>query len=110
MGANRSPRAPVAAARTAPAPPETPPLADPALADAVAKAERLARIVVSDIVLYNQDRFAEAVRAGNVLAAFAADLDEGQGLLRERVEARVREHRDFLRDELLRVAKARGMK
>ena len=105
-----APRASVAAARTAPAPPETPPLTDPALADAVAKAERLARIVVSDIVLYNQDRFAEAVRAGNVLAAFAADLDEGQGLLRERVEARVREHRDFLRDELLRVAKARGMK
>jgi predicted Zn finger-like uncharacterized protein len=105
-----APRAPVAAARPAPAPRETPPSPDPALADAVAKAERLARIIVSDIILYNEDRFAEAVRAGNVLAAFAPDLQEGQVLLRERVEARVREHRDFLRDELLRVARARGMK
>jgi predicted Zn finger-like uncharacterized protein len=102
--------APAAPARPAPAPRETAPPADPALADAVAKAERLARIIVSDIELYNKERFAEAVRAGNVLTAFAVDLEEGQGLFRERVDARVREHRDFLRDELLRVARARGMK
>jgi hypothetical protein len=99
-------RAPAAPARPAPAQPP----GDPALAEAVAKAERLARIIVSDIELYNKDRFAEAVRAGNVLAAFAADLEEGQGLFRERVDSRVREHRDFLREELLRVARARGMK
>jgi predicted Zn finger-like uncharacterized protein len=124
-----APRAPTAAARapsaaarvpatpaSAPAAParpatrETPPPADPALADAVAKAERLARIIVSDIELYNKERFAEAVRAGDVLTPFAAELDEGQGLFRERVDPRVRGHRDFLREELLRVARARGMK
>jgi predicted Zn finger-like uncharacterized protein len=94
-----------AAPRVAPAP-----AADPALADAIAKAERLARIIVSDIVLYNEQRFAEAVRAGNVVEAFAAELSEGAGLLRERVEARVREQRDFLREELLRAARARAAK
>jgi predicted Zn finger-like uncharacterized protein len=96
---------PAAPARVVPAPP-----VDAALADAVAKAERLARIIVSDIVLYNEERFAEAVRAGNVAEAFAAELAEGAGLLRERVEARVREQRDFLRDELLRAARARAAK
>jgi predicted Zn finger-like uncharacterized protein len=96
---------PAAPPRVAPAPP-----VDPALADAIAKAERLARIIVSDIVLYNEQRFAEAVRAGNVVEAFAAELSEGAGLLRERVEARVREQRDFLRDELLRAARARAAK
>jgi CheY-like chemotaxis protein len=108
--AQASPARPAAAAREAAR--ETPrssPAPDPALADAVAKAERLARIIVSDIVLYNEARFAEAVRARNVGEAFAAELAEGEALLRERVEARVREQRDFLRDELLRVARSRGM-
>ena len=37
------------------------------LAEQRAKAERLARIIVSDIVLYNEEKFAAAVRAGRVL-------------------------------------------
>lgn len=73
-----------------------------------AKAERLARIVVSDIVLYNEERFAAAVRGGNVLDAMAGDLAEGRQLFAERIDARVREERDYLEDELLRRAGARG--
>jgi predicted Zn finger-like uncharacterized protein len=75
-----------------------------------AKAERLARIVVSDIVLYNEERFAAAARAGNVLEAMAADLSEGRSLFEERIDPRVRGERDYLRDELLRNAKLRGMR
>jgi predicted Zn finger-like uncharacterized protein len=44
----------------------------------VAKAERLARIIVSDIVLYNQEKFDAAVRAGNVgeaIQSVVRDLD-----------------------------------
>jgi CheY-like chemotaxis protein len=73
-----------------------------------AKAERLARIVVSDIVLYNEERFAAAVRGGNVLDAMAADLAEGRQLFEGRVDARVRDERDYLEDELMRRAAARG--
>ena len=75
-----------------------------------AKAERLARIVVSDIVLYNEERFAAAARAGNVLEAMSADLSEGRSLFEERIDPRVRGERDYLRDELLRNAKLRGMR
>jgi CheY-like chemotaxis protein len=73
-----------------------------------AKAERLARIVVSDIVLYNEQRFAAAARSGNVLEAMSADLDEGRQLFEERIDARVRAERDHLREELLRRAQGQG--
>jgi predicted Zn finger-like uncharacterized protein len=75
-----------------------------------AKAERLARIIVSDIVLYNEQKFAEAVRRGEVLSALEADLAEGRNLFQQRVDARVRGERDYLAEELLRIAKQRGMK
>jgi predicted Zn finger-like uncharacterized protein len=75
-----------------------------------AKAERLARIIVSDIVLYNEQKFLAAVRAGNVVAALDSDLAEGRHLFQERIDARVRAERDHLADELLRVARARGAK
>jgi hypothetical protein len=80
------------------------------LDDERAKAERLARIVISDIVLYNEERFAAAVRGGNVLQAMAAELAEGRQLFEERVDPRVRAERDYLKDELMRRAQARGMR
>jgi len=50
-----------------------------------------------------------AVRAGNVAEALAAQLDEGRSLFRGRVDERVRDETDHLTDELLRVARTRGM-
>jgi CheY-like chemotaxis protein len=97
----------LAAPAPAPAPPRTPPA--PGLEEARAKAERLARIIVSDIVLYNEEKFSRAVRQRNVLEALAPDLVEGRALFEERIDARVRAERDYLADELLRVAKQRGM-
>jgi predicted Zn finger-like uncharacterized protein len=117
--------APRDGARVAPAarPPEPAPAAEAVVRPAAAtkprsdglddergKAERLARIVVSDIVLYNEERFLAAVRAGNVLDAMAADLAEGRQLFEERIDARVRAERDHLKDELLRRAQGRGMR
>jgi len=77
--------------------------------DERAKAERLARIIVSDIILYNEEKFAAAIQAGNVEAAMEPDLAEGRGLFRERIALPVRAERDHLVDELLRVARSRGM-
>ncbi len=107
--------APSAAPRTAAvAPPVAapPPLSRPddGLEAERAKAERLARIVISDIVLYNEARFAAAARAGNVFEAMAADLAEGRALFQERIDSRVRAERDHLKDELLRSAKLRGLR
>jgi hypothetical protein len=74
----------------------------------IATAERLARIIVSDIVLYNAERFERAVSQGEVVAAMAAELAEGRGLLSQRVGSTV-DVAGLLESELLRVARARGM-
>jgi predicted Zn finger-like uncharacterized protein len=129
-----APRAPAEPARapnpTPPAArrPELPPAAPPAAKSVVAaaparhtavgdgldeqraKAERLARIIVSDIVLYNEQKFMAAIARGNVVEALDADLAEGRHLFQERVDARVRAERDYLAEELLRVAKSRSKK
>ncbi len=96
--------------------PQTPP---PAAAEAaprlaaeadpdVARAERLARIAVSDIALYNPERFDRAVREGDVLEALAGELAEARKMLRQRVPGHLCDERDFVADELLRVAGSRA--
>ncbi len=108
--------APKPAAKLAPEPPRAPapapprPRRDDGLEEERAKAERLARIVISDIVLYNEERFAAAARAGNVFEAMSGDLAEGRQLFEERIDPRVRAERDYLKDELIRSAKQRGMR
>jgi predicted Zn finger-like uncharacterized protein len=110
-----TPRAPAPEPAPAPPPvaapaPPTPPTPPGVSAEAIGQAERLARIVVSDIVLYNPEKFEAALSAGNPLEALADELAEGRGLFQQRVDARVRETRDFLAEELTRVARQRGMK
>jgi len=81
---------------------------DDGLAEERTKAERLARIIVSDIILYNEDKFADALRRGCVVEAMSPDLEEGRGLFRDRIDERVREEQDHLVEELLRVARLRA--
>jgi predicted Zn finger-like uncharacterized protein len=81
--------------------------ADPLAAER-AQAERLARIIVSDIVLYNEEKFSAAVRNGGVLESMRDELAEGRTLFRERIDVQVRDERDYLADELMRVARSRG--
>jgi hypothetical protein len=105
------PRSAAAPAQTARAvAPAAPPRRSDGLDEERAKAERLARIVVSDIVLYNERRFAAAARSGNVIEAMAADLAEGRQLFEERIDPRVRAERDHLTEELVRRAQAQGMR
>jgi hypothetical protein len=81
---------------------------DDGLAAERAKAERLARIIVSDIILYNEDKFAEALKRDGVVEMMSPDLEEGRDLFRSRIDERVRDERDYLVEELLRVARQRG--
>jgi CheY-like chemotaxis protein len=91
-----------------PSPPAPVAQAEPQSDPAIAEAERLARIVVSDIILYNQEKFDAAVRAGNVVQAMENELAEGRSLFASRIDARVRDERDFLAEQLLAVARSRG--
>ncbi len=109
--------APVAPARapsppTAPATarPPAPAAAPPAANPEIEKAQRLARIIVSDVILYNPEKFEAAVRAGDVVKALSGELEEGYSLFASRVDARLCDPREYLQRELVRVARSRGMK
>ena len=72
------------------------------------QAARLARIIVSDIVLYDPDRFDEAAQRGRLKDALATELREGRALFERRIDARVRSERNYLDEELQRIAFQRG--
>jgi CheY-like chemotaxis protein len=66
----------------------------------IAAAERLARIIVSDIILYNEGKFANGVQSGNAAVAVKEELSEGTALFNQRIPEEVRRQRDFLGEEL----------
>jgi hypothetical protein len=68
---------------------------------------RLARIIVSDIVLYNEDKFAAAAATGTAGKALEAELAEARAMFNTRVPEMVRAGRDLLVEELERRAAAR---
>jgi predicted Zn finger-like uncharacterized protein len=70
--------------------------APPELPEAHVKARRLARIIVSDIVLYNQSRVEEGVRQGNFFELLADDITEGRALYVRRVSEDIRRETDYL--------------
>jgi len=97
------------AATPAAAAPQSPAMPAAGADDDVAKAERLARIIVSDVVLYNEEKFAAAVASGSVIEMMEPELQEGRSLFQQRVDPAIAGQKDFLREELLRVARQRGM-
>jgi predicted Zn finger-like uncharacterized protein len=96
---------PAGSAPAAPRAPDTAP--DPELGAEIEKAERLARIIVSDIALYNAEKFESAIRSGDVLGNMAAELQEGRELLGQRVDPRVGEVSAYLDRAMLRMADSR---
>jgi hypothetical protein len=58
------------------------------------KARRLARIIVSDIALYNESVMQEGIRSGRLPEMLRDDLEEGYRLFRTRVPASIVEERD----------------
>lgn len=87
--AREVPTAPVTPA--APAPPAQ-------LPEEQVKARRLARIIVSDIVLYNQAKVEQGVREGSFYELLADDIREGEYLYQQRVSQQVRDTTTFLKD------------
>lgn len=72
------------------------------------RAQRLARIAVSEMVLYQPEQFDRAARNGNLERALELEINEARALLRQRIGEEVRAETDFIIDELKRVAKERG--
>jgi len=70
------------------------------LSEAHSKARRLARIIVTDIALYNQKKVEEGVRKGTFYELFEEELNDGRLFFNRRVSEQVREGTTYLEDAL----------
>jgi DNA-binding response OmpR family regulator len=68
------------------------------LPEAHVKARRLARIIASDISLYNQEAVEEGVRTGIFFTLLAEDIAEGRSFYRQRVAEEIRNTTNYLED------------
>ena len=66
--------------------------------EAHVKARRLARIIASDIALYNQEAVEEGVRTGTFFTLLADDIAEGRSYYRQRVSEEIRTAANYLED------------
>lgn len=69
--------------------------ADP---EAIEKARRFARIIVSDIALYNQGAVREGIQNGTFYELLKEDVEEGRQLYEARVPASIRTKKDFYQE------------
>ena len=98
------PPAPSVAADVPPVPEEE----DSARAEERERAQRLARIAVSEMLLYQPDKFDQAMRQGTLEQALDLEIQEARALLRQRISEEVRAETDFIMDELARVCAERS--
>ena len=71
---------------------------EPEFPEAQTKARRLARIIVSDIALYNQAKVEEGVMNGTFYELLADDIAEGRALYIRRVSEEIRKNSLYLED------------
>ncbi|HET8646424.1 MAG TPA: hypothetical protein VFO85_13100, partial [Vicinamibacteria bacterium] len=90
-----------------PAPPPPPPPAAPALSPDVQKAhedaKRFARLVVSEIKLYNESKVTEGRRQRDLYERLKEDIERGRQMYTERVASGIRETTNYFYDELVRI-------
>jgi hypothetical protein len=89
------------------APPPPPPPAAPAIPPEEQKAhddaKRFARLVVSEIKLYNEAKVNEGRRAKDIYERLKEDIERGRQMYADRVPANVRDHTNYFYDELVRI-------
>ena len=67
------------------------------------EARRLARLLVSEIKLYNEEQVEEGRQSKNIYARLREDIDRSQQIYEERIHPSIRGKTDFFRDELVRI-------
>lgn len=107
-GAVAQVRAAAAAAAATPAPPRHAPLSAPAVLTPEAQkahedAKRFARLVVSEIKLYNETKVNEGRRAKDLYERLKDDIERGRQMYMDRVAAPIRETTNYFYDELVRI-------
>jgi translation initiation factor 2 beta subunit (eIF-2beta)/eIF-5 len=66
-------------------------------------AKRFARLVVSEIKLYNEAKVTEGRRTKDIYERLREDIERGRQMYRDRVPASVRNSTDYFQDELVRI-------
>ncbi len=101
------PAAPPPAPPPRPAPPPPPAAAAPPIAPEEQKAhddaKRFARLVVSEIKLYNEAKVSEGRRQKDLYERLKEDIERGRAMYQERVTPKVRETTNYFVDELVRI-------
>jgi hypothetical protein len=96
-----------AAFAPAPAPPPPGAPARPAVAPEDQKAhedaKRFARLVVSEIKLYNEAKVTEGRKTRDIYERLKEDIERGRQMYTDRVAAPVRDSSDYFQDELVRI-------
>jgi hypothetical protein len=92
-----------AVARHAPAPSTVPTTASPEEQKAHEDAKRFARLVVSEIKLYNESKVNEGRRQKDLYERLKEDIERGRQMYSDRVSAHVRESTNYFYDELVRI-------
>ncbi len=67
------------------------------------EARRLARLLVTEIKLYNEEQVEEGRRGKDIYARLREDIDRSRQIFNERVEAEVREQTDYFHEEMVRI-------
>jgi len=67
------------------------------------EARRLARLLVTEIKLYNEGALEDGLRNGNILQALHDDIQRSRLIYEERTSDEVRSDGDYFRDELVRI-------
>jgi hypothetical protein len=92
-----------AVARPAPAPVPAPVAVPPEEQKAHEDAKRFARLVVSEIKLYNESKVNEGRRQKDLYERLKEDIERGRQMYSDRVSAHVRESTNYFYDELVRI-------
>jgi hypothetical protein len=66
------------------------------------EAKRLARLLVSELQLYNEEEIDEGRRQGNVYRFLKEHIDKSRMLYEERVDERIRRSTDYFREEMVK--------
>ena len=66
--------------------------------EAVEKARRFARIIVSDVALYNQTAVIKGIKNGTFYELLKTDIDEGRELYEKRVPVAIRGTKDYYQE------------
>jgi hypothetical protein len=98
---------PQGAAASRPAAPHPPPAAAPSMSPEETKAhedaKRFARLVVSEIKLYNEAKVNEGRRHKDIYERLREDIERGRQMYADRVAPHVRDSTNYFYDELVRI-------